>query len=64
MRREAAERGAWTGEAAEHGAMTGEAAERAVSEPARRLRDWDADTYHRVADAQESWGREVLERME
>jgi trans-aconitate 2-methyltransferase len=27
------------------------------------LKDWDADTYHRVADAQESWGREVLERL-
>jgi trans-aconitate 2-methyltransferase len=35
-----------------------------VSEPAHRLHDWDADTYHRVADVQERWGREVLERLE
>jgi len=27
-------------------------------------RDWDAVTYHRVADAQEEWAREVLERLE
>lgn len=25
--------------------------------------DWDAATYHRVADNQEEWGREVLERL-
>jgi trans-aconitate 2-methyltransferase len=27
-------------------------------------RDWDAATYDRVADVQEGWGREVLERLE
>jgi trans-aconitate 2-methyltransferase len=27
-------------------------------------RDWDAATYDRVADPQEEWGREVLERLE
>ena len=26
--------------------------------------DWDAATYHRVADNQEEWGREVLDRLE
>ena len=26
--------------------------------------DWDAATYHRVADNQEEWGREVLARLE
>jgi trans-aconitate 2-methyltransferase len=26
--------------------------------------DWDADTYDRVADPQEEWGREVLARLE
>jgi trans-aconitate 2-methyltransferase len=26
--------------------------------------DWDAATYDRVADPQEAWGREVLERLE
>ena len=26
--------------------------------------DWDAATYHRLADNQEEWGTEVLERME
>jgi trans-aconitate 2-methyltransferase len=25
--------------------------------------DWDAATYHRVADNQEEWGREVLDRL-
>jgi trans-aconitate 2-methyltransferase len=27
-------------------------------------RDWDAATYHRVADPQEKWAREVIERLE
>lgn len=27
-------------------------------------RDWDADTYHRVAAPQERWGRVVLERLD
>jgi trans-aconitate 2-methyltransferase len=27
-------------------------------------RDWDATTYDRVADPQEEWGREVLQRLE
>jgi trans-aconitate 2-methyltransferase len=27
-------------------------------------RDWDASTYDRVADPQEEWGREVIERLE
>lgn len=27
-------------------------------------REWDADTYHRVAAPQERWGRAVLERLE
>jgi len=31
-----------------------------VSEPV----DWDAKTYHRVADNQEEWGQEVLARLE
>ncbi len=31
-----------------------------MSEPV----DWDAATYHRVADNQEEWGREVLARLE
>lgn len=31
---------------------------------ARAPRDWDAATYDRVADAQEEWGREVLERLD
>jgi trans-aconitate 2-methyltransferase len=26
--------------------------------------DWDAETYDRVADPQEAWGREVLERLQ
>ena len=26
--------------------------------------DWDAETYHRVADNQEEWGREVLARLD
>jgi trans-aconitate 2-methyltransferase len=26
-------------------------------------RDWDADSYHRVAGPQEEWGREVLDRL-
>ena len=26
--------------------------------------DWDAETYHRVADNQEQWGLEVLDRLE
>jgi trans-aconitate 2-methyltransferase len=26
--------------------------------------DWDADTYHRLADPQEEWGKEVLARLE
>jgi trans-aconitate 2-methyltransferase len=26
--------------------------------------DWDASTYHRVADNQEEWGRDVLDRLE
>jgi trans-aconitate 2-methyltransferase len=26
-------------------------------------RDWDASTYDRVADAQEQWGKEVIERL-
>ena len=26
--------------------------------------DWDASTYHRVADNQEEWGTEVLERLD
>ncbi len=26
-------------------------------------RDWDADVYDRVADPQEAWGREVLDRL-
>ena len=32
----------------------------AMSDPV----DWDAATYHRVADNQEEWGTEVLERLE
>jgi trans-aconitate 2-methyltransferase len=31
--------------------------------PAASTRDWDADTYHRVAGPQEEWGREVLDRL-
>ncbi len=27
-------------------------------------RDWDAATYHRVADPQEEWAREVIDRLE
>jgi trans-aconitate 2-methyltransferase len=27
-------------------------------------RDWDADAYHRVADPQEEWAREVIQRFE
>jgi trans-aconitate 2-methyltransferase len=27
-------------------------------------RDWDADAYHRVADPQEEWAREVIQRLE
>jgi trans-aconitate 2-methyltransferase len=27
-------------------------------------RDWDAATYHRVADPQEKWARDVLDRLE
>ncbi len=26
--------------------------------------DWDASTYHRVADNQEEWGLEVLDRLD
>ncbi len=29
-----------------------------------RPRDWDAATYDRVADPQEAWGREVLDRLD
>lgn len=29
-----------------------------------KTHDWDAETYHRVADPQEQWGREVLGRLE
>jgi trans-aconitate 2-methyltransferase len=34
-----------------------------VSAPPDEPVDWDASTYHRVADNQEEWGREVLARL-
>lgn len=33
-------------------------------EAVTRTVDWDASTYHRMADNQEEWGREVLARLE
>ncbi|MDX6651835.1 MAG: trans-aconitate 2-methyltransferase [Solirubrobacterales bacterium] len=36
----------------------------AAEGPADRPRDWDASSYDRVADPQEEWGREILERLE
>ena len=35
-------------------------ARHAVANPTR---EWDAAVYDRVADPQEAWGREVLERL-
>jgi trans-aconitate 2-methyltransferase len=32
--------------------------------PSERTVDWDAQTYDRVADPQEEWGREVLARLD
>jgi trans-aconitate 2-methyltransferase len=28
-----------------------------------QLRDWDAETYHRISDVQLGWGRDVLDRL-
>ena len=35
-----------------------------MSDPPDEPVDWDAATYHRVADNQEEWGTEVLDRLE
>ena len=35
-----------------------------AEEGAGELRDWDAETYDQLADPQEEWGRELVERLE